>query len=53
MIAYGDNTVTLTRRNHVVLYSITVDIHHGCRFDLPLLFTSAEAFETLSVAKVR
>ncbi|KAL8905734.1 MAG: hypothetical protein Q9207_002448 [Kuettlingeria erythrocarpa] len=50
---YDDHTVSLTRNTDAYLYNNTVEIHLGCGFNLALLVTDEEAFDTLSVVKLR
>ncbi|KAL8825434.1 MAG: hypothetical protein Q9170_007792 [Blastenia crenularia] len=51
--AYDNDTVSLTRKTNVYFYNNTVEINLGCGFNLVLLVTDEEAFDTLSVAKLR
>ncbi len=52
MIAHNEDTITITRRNHVVFYSFTVNIKLDFEFDLSLLIINDEAFRIIFVAKI-
>lgn len=51
-IAHGDDIVRLTHRSHTV-HGFVADIHYASGVNLPLLLTTEEAVEILSVARLR